>query len=87
MKRKILELEQGIVKIEDYKEEEDKGNLNKVLGNSLGLGFSVSLPIVAGVIFGLYLDKRFGFYPLATLFCAFLGAFLGLFSIIRQIKQ
>ena len=51
-------------------------------------GYSIAIPIVLGVLFGSYIDKRFGMYPQATLiglgFGCFISAF-GFWQIVREL--
>lgn len=58
-----------------------------LLSTSTSVGFSISLPIVAGAIAGSYLDKIFGTGPKLTLLLVVVGLFLGLGSIYRIIKE
>lgn len=90
-KRKKLKLDGGrLVEIIEKKEEKKNG---KVFPNYFGLagelGFSISLPIVGGVLLGVFLDDKFNLSPKFTLSLLFLGVFLGIanmYFIIKRLK-
>lgn len=92
MKRKILKLEQGYIKTEEENKKKTKENCKdkekfyKVLSNSLELGFSISLPIVGGVLLGNYLDGRFNSHPKLTLSLLFCGLILSALNIYKITK-
>lgn len=92
MKQKILKLEQGYIKTEEEDKKKrkenykDKKKFYRVLSNSLGLGFSISLPIVGGVLLGNYLDSRFNTHPKLTLFFLFFGLILAGLNIYKITK-
>lgn len=93
MKRKILQLHQGTIKAsesfinrESQRQEEQK-RLNKALSEAFELGMSIALPIVAGVLFGRYLDHIFGTSPKLTLSFLFLGVIIGGIRIIKLARE
>ena len=51
------------------------------------IGFTVSLPIVAGALVGVYLDRLWSTYPRATLAGIFGGLFVSVISFIRLIIE
>ena len=51
------------------------------------IGFTISVPIVAGAFMGAYLDKLWSTYPKATLGLIFLGLFLSIISFIKLIRE
>jgi F0F1-type ATP synthase assembly protein I len=61
--------------------DEEKRNLLKVLATASSMGISVVLAIAMGVIFGRFLDGRFGTEP--TFFFIFL--FIGIIAAFRNI--
>lgn len=49
-------------------------------------GIQMAILIVAGMYFGEYLDKKFGFEgPWMTICFSLLGVFIGLYIIIREV--
>lgn len=51
------------------------------------IGFTVSLPIVGGALFGSYLDRVWSTYPRATLAFIFIGIIVSLVNFVRVIKE
>lgn len=92
MKAKILKLERGFVKEkgdhqkEKVKEKKDQEKFYRALANSLGLGFSISLPIAGGVLLGSYLDSNFHTHPKLTLALLFAGLILAGVNVYKIIK-
>lgn len=92
MRRTVLQLRRGT--ISEVKQQvpkktdndKDRALLNRALSNGLQIGTSISLPIVAGVLFGRYLDTQFNTSPKLTLSFLFLGVLVGGYSIIRLTK-
>ncbi|MGA7828043.1 MAG: AtpZ/AtpI family protein [Geobacteraceae bacterium] len=70
---------------------EDKRNLLKTLGVVSSMGISVVLAIVIGVIFGRFLDDRFGtknIFFFIFLFIGIIAAFRNIYIIIgREIRN
>lgn len=54
---------------------------------AMELGFSITVPIVAGAFLGMYLDKKFGTTPRLTLSLLLLGVFSGTYSLIRIVLK
>lgn len=73
--------------VKSKKAVEEKEYFLRVLTNSFGLGFSISLPIAGGAILGAYLDKKLHFFPKLTLFFIFLGLILSIYNFIRFTKK
>ncbi len=51
------------------------------------IGFSVTVPVVGGVLLGVYLDKEFNTAPKLTLSFLFLGVIIGFLNIIKIVKD
>jgi F0F1-type ATP synthase assembly protein I len=67
--------------------DEEKRNLLKVLATVSSMGFSVVLAIAMGVIFGRFLDERFGTEPIfffIFLFIGIIAAFRNIYVIIKK---
>jgi F0F1-type ATP synthase assembly protein I len=67
--------------------DEEKRNLLKVLATVSSMGFSVVLAIAMGVIFGRFLDGRFGTEPIfffIFLFIGIIAAFRNIYVIIKK---
>lgn len=57
------------------------------LGKAGEIGFTISIPIVAGALVGVYLDKQWSTYPKATLAGIFGGLFISIINFIRLIIE
>jgi hypothetical protein len=51
------------------------------------VGFTIAIPIAGGAILGAYLDRRWGTYPKATLFCIFMGIAVSIVGFVRIIQD
>jgi ATP synthase protein I len=93
MKRKILKLDHGTIKKsvepdnKNKRLEADRKRLNRALAQAMELGLSIVLPIVAGVLFGRYLDHLFGTSPILTLSFLFLGVIIGSIQIVKLARK
>jgi len=58
----------------------------KNLDLAISLGFNLAIPVVAGVILGRYLDKRFG-GEIYTLTLVLVGLIISLYNLYRIYKQ
>ncbi len=91
--RKVLRLDTEknfVIEEETFKVSSDKKSLNRSLSLfslALDLGFSISIPILGGIIAGKWLDDRFGTMPTMTLSFLFFGIIIGSISIWRLIKM
>ena len=91
MKRNIIKLQKGTTTIEKERylqkvqSEKEKRILNKLLSESLGLGISISVPMVGGVLAGVVLDKWLGTTPKLTLILLFTGVIVSAALIIKII--
>ena len=50
------------------------------------VGFAIAIPIAGGVFLGVYLDRRWGTYPRATLSLLFLGVVVSFLNLVRIIQ-
>lgn len=92
-KRKVIRLEgpRGYC----VSEEEDKKVKEKDSNNeffyffslSFQLGFAIAIPIVGGVLIGVWIDKYLSTSPKFTLLLSFLGVAVAFGSIINIIKS
>jgi F0F1-type ATP synthase assembly protein I len=57
------------------------------LDEALELGFTIALPPVLLAFLGLFLDKVFHSRPTLTIIFIFAGAFLGMFTAAKEIKD
>jgi len=67
--------------------DEEKRNLLKVLATASSMGISVVLAIAMGVIFGRFLDERFGtghIFFFIFLFIGIIAAFRNIYVIIKK---
>lgn len=96
MKRKVLQFKGGGLEVLEEEKgtnaqakdtEEERKHMLQALSLVTELGVSISLPIVGGVMAGVYLDRRFGTAPKLTLGFIFIGLFAGIFQIVRVIKK
>ncbi|MDD4409390.1 MAG: AtpZ/AtpI family protein [Candidatus Pacebacteria bacterium] len=60
-------------------------NMGKVLVIGSELGVLIALPMVACIIAGIYLDKRFGSFPWMLLLFIFLGLVLTVVDVYKLI--
>ena len=51
------------------------------------IGFSISLPIAGGALFGAYLDDIWGTYPKATLALLLTGVVISMINFIKIIRS
>ena len=51
------------------------------------LGYSISLPIIAGAFLGRFLDEKLASSPKITLSLIFLGMFIGIAKIYTIVKK
>lgn len=67
-----------------------KGSLIRGVGFVSELGFTISIPLVGGVLLGTSLDNKFNSYPKMTLSLLFLGiliSFINLYIIIKDFSK
>lgn len=94
-KRKILRLKGGKLvseekKVNIQKKEKDKRSLVRGLSLVGELGFAISIPLVGGILLGVYLDRKFSSFPKLTLSFLFFGilvSFMNLFVIVREFTK
>jgi len=95
VKKKILKLggddKAKVVTVEHKQSKEDikkaKEKFFTLLSLGTELGFTISLPIVIGVLAGTYLDNKLGTGSKFTLSLIFLGVFLGIMNMVHIIKE
>jgi len=58
----------------------------RALSNSIGFGFTVSLPIAGGAIIGFMIDNKLNTHPKATLSLLFTGIFIAAGAIYQVIN-
>lgn len=51
----------------------------------LGIGWFVAISLLAGILGGLWLDRRFDSLPLFTLLCLLGGGFLAFYGVYRMV--
>lgn len=91
--RRLMRLREGRLEFE----EKDTGKeLEKILSRekfirSIGLvselGFVISVPMVGGVLLGIWLDGKFSSSPKLTLSLLFLGVIIGFINLITVITE
>lgn len=93
-KRKVLNLgtkdQEAKIIEEEIKEDNTNDNQAKflsLLSISTNLGFAVSIPIVAGAMIGVYIDKILETSPKMTLSLIFVGTFLSFSYIYKIVKE
>lgn len=59
----------------------------KAFGFAMGIGLSLALMIAAGVAGGRWLDARLHTAPLFTLIGLFAAMGLGIFALLRQVRD
>ncbi len=91
--KKILKLGQTgdfqLVDAPETKASKAKFNFS-ILSQASEIGFSIALPIVAGALFGLWLDNKLSSKPLFILIGMLLGilvAFYSMFVIVREFSK
>lgn len=67
------------------KKQNEVNKTMRELAPYMNLGLQSVMPIIGGVFFGIWLDKRFESTPLWTLIFSFLGIALGIFYLIKSI--
>lgn len=92
IKRKILDLEKKSIRIQEVeykgnKEGKDNNKFSQMMLLASELGFSLSLPIVGGAIFGQLLDSKFGTSPKITLSFIFTGLIIGILNTYFILKE
>lgn len=92
--RKVLHLKEGIFQQKETKTKSpDKQKTNsenkvwQIMSLASGLGFSISIPIVAGALVGKYLDEKLNSSPRITLSLIFLGLFFGIYNFYKALKE
>jgi len=65
----------------------DWGGLGKSFNLATGLGFTIAIPIVFGVLAGLFLDNKAGTKPLFTLSFIIIGILASVYGTIRFIRE
>lgn len=95
-KRKVLRFGKKNVleEVEEKGRAKDKEKSNRRFLETISLasqmGFSISLPIVAGALLGHFLDSRFNTSPRMTLSLIFLGLIVAagnIYTVIKRINQ
>ena len=69
------------------KEEKDQLVYNRLLSESIGLGFALVLPIAGGILIGSIIDKVFHTAPKLTLAFLFLGLMSSFIKLIEIVKS
>ena len=72
---------------EKKKDQTENNRTAELLSVVSQMGFSISLPIVGGAIFGRFLDDKFNTSPRLTLSLIFVGLFLGIMNIFTTLKK
>ena len=90
--KKILHLEETGHRIEEVSHAESprSHNENSSMFEAVEIGFSIALPIVAGALFGLWLDEKFNLHPRLTLIflgVGILGGFTSLFKLVNDFSR
>ncbi|MBI4130436.1 AtpZ/AtpI family protein [Candidatus Roizmanbacteria bacterium] len=94
MKRKVLQLKRGSlevtereVAIKDTEKEEERKRLLQSYSLVTALGVSLTIPLVGGVVIGVYLDRVFSSAPKLTLIFVFLGLFVSGVQLARLVRD
>lgn len=72
------------------KQRSEPGGPWQYLGRMGEIGFAIAIPIAGGALVGVFIDRRFGSTPVATLSLLFFGiiaSFMSLFTIVKTIIQ
>lgn len=69
------------------KKENSKQNSARIFLLAGNIGFSMSLPLVGGVLLGYFLDNRYLTSPRMTLVFLFVGFCIGCYSMYKILKE
>lgn len=72
------------------RKEHKKSQFFEIIAVGSGLGFTIVIPIIGGVILGRYIDYKYNIAPIFTLSLLFLGmiiAFISIFKIFKDYKN
>jgi len=61
--------------------------LGKSFNLATGLGFTIAIPIVFGILAGLFLDNKIGAKPLFTLGFMIIGILASVYGAVRFIRE
>lgn len=50
------------------------------------IGFTITIPIVVGLLIGKYIDNRWNFYPKATVSGLLLGLVISIMNLVRTVQ-
>ncbi len=88
--KKFIRLEGSETRLEEVARPEVAKNRQMYFGEAIEVGFTIALPLVAGALFGLWLDKKWATQPTFTLIGLFAGiviAFGNLFVIVSKFSR
>lgn len=91
--RRLMRLREGRLELEekDTEKKQEKNLSREKFIRSIGLvselGFVISVPMVGGVLLGIWLDDKFSSSPKLTLSMLFLGVVTGFINLIVVITE
>ncbi len=91
--RRLMRLREGRLELEekDTEKEQEKNLSREKFIRSIGLvselGFVISVPMVGGVLLGIWLDDKFSSSPKLTLSMLLLGVVTGFINLIVVITE
>ena|SRR3989338_10620631 len=89
MKRKILKLNQGILKeqeeeiIPSNKDKQESLRTIRLITTMSGIGFQIAFPLVISIFLGKFLDEKYSSYPKLTLMLLGVGFFVSISALVR----
>ncbi len=89
-----IDSEVGFKIKKEHRKSQNTNNSSKqffeIIAVGSGLGFTIVIPIIGGVILGRYIDYKYNIAPIFTLSLLFLGmiiAFISIFKILKDYKN
>lgn len=79
---------QGIRQTLEKKEKEKKSEMDlEVVGRYMNIGYMLVIPMLLGVLLGIYLDTKFHTKPLFTVGLIVLGAIISIYNLFSLVRN